>query len=338
MNKNNITNSILFALILSVIAFFIFSCGKKSNPISVIEPATTNILFTANNHLFIIDADGNNLKVLVSGNAGSFIDWQARLSRDGSKVVYALGQIYLLDLTTWQTISLTNDSLFHEAPIFSIDEKSVIFLTSQNWIESIYSKNLETGDLIQLTPGHNCRTPSFSPDNSKIIFWLNNGGDSVGVAVINKNGSDLTLLVSGTDPQFFPNGKKLLFNNFIPPYDEGLYTSNIDGTNRVFLSNIPFQTRASISPDGSKIVFANFVNNNSDIFIMNIDGSHIINLTNSSSAEFQPSFSPDGKKIVYISSDTSSNDKLTIMDDYGENKKILVNNLGRLRDPLFWHY
>ncbi|MCS7191939.1 MAG: hypothetical protein NZ937_03010 [Armatimonadetes bacterium] len=51
-----------------------------------------------------------------------------------------------------------------------------------------------------------------------------------------------------------------------------------------------------ISPDGSKIAFSAL----GDIYIMNLDGSQVIQLTKSSYWEGLPSFSYDGRYIVYV--------------------------------------
>ncbi len=332
-----------FILTVSLIAIVFSSCKKESNPVMPNETITSKILITIDHLLCVIESDGTNLKVLATGTVGSSVNWQAHLSRDGSKVVYAhvdttFQQIFLIDLVTMETTNLTGDNIFHESPVLSPDSRDVLYLTAHGWLESLYSKNFQTGETTQLTPGLNCRTPSFSADGSRIAFWLNNGGDSVGVAVIDARGNGLTLLGVGNDPQFFPDGRKMLFNNFIPPYAEGMYTMNADGSNRLFLSNIPFQTRGSISPDGSRIVFSNFVNNNFDIFVMKSDGTQLSNLTNTVGAEYEPSFSPDGRRIVYTTSDTTSIDRLVTMNIDGSDKRVLVEHHGWLRNPSYWHY
>jgi len=166
------------------------------------------------------------------------------------------------------------------------------------------------------------------------MFTMNNGLDSNGVAIMDNNGNNVRLLAPGIGLQVWPDGRQILFEQFIPPDSMGLFIMNIDGSNRQFLSIIPFQTISRLSPDGSRIVFSNFTRN-FDIFLINSDGSNLKNLTNSQDAEFQPSFSPDGKQIIYISLDTVTfKHRLHIMDSDGGNNKILVQDVGSLRDPI----
>src|SRR2546422_7172106 len=311
--------NIPFLFLVPLCGLIVLSCNKDKNPVSSTGGLTRNILFTADNHLCMIDAEGNNFRILESGPSGSFVNWQAHSSSDGGKVVFAFWagtgpqQIYLIDLHTLSRANLTKDSVFHESPSFSPGGKSVIFLTSQGWMESIFTRDLQLRNLTQLTRGLFCYSPSYSKDGSHITFAINNTPDSQGVAIMESDGRNVKVLGPGWDPQLSPDGIKIMYTGFYSAYEEGLYIMNVDGSQNKFLTTIPWQTIPRFSPDGSKVVFSNFVNNNFDIFIMSRDSSGSLNLTNTSAAEFEPSFSPDGTKIIYVLSDTSASDKLMIM-------------------------
>ena len=89
-----------------------------------------------------------------------------------------------------------------------------------------------------------------------------------------------------------------------------------------------------ISFNTQKIIFESNRTGLNDLYVVNSDGSGLINLTNTSSAfEYSASWSPDGQKVVYVSDPRSSeNDsmgwdmKLMIMDQDGTNKQILDEN------------
>lgn len=312
-----------------------------SNPDSRASATTSKILFTADNRLCMINPDGSNMQVLATGR-GASVDWQAHISRDGTKVVYAqvdttFQQIFLIDLLSSRTINLTGDTIFHDSPSFSPDGKNVLYITSERWMGSICLKNITTGESSRLTQGLSCYSPVFSPGGLQIAFTLSLDGVGPRVAIMDKDRSGIRDLGSGDSPQFFPDGHRILFRDYLPAQDaDGLFSMNIDGSERKFLCKIPWQTFPKVSPDGRKIVLSDFTDN-PEIFVMNSDGSNRVNLTNSPAGEYTPSFSPDGTKIVYVTWESSSGHHLDIMNADGSDKKTIVKDFGTLRDPVFWH-
>lgn len=65
-----------------------------------------------------------------------------------------------------------------------------------------------------------------------------------------------------------------------------------------------------ISPDGSKIVFYSYRDGNSEIYIMDGDGSNQTRLTDSPAREEFPIFSPDGSKIIFSSTRDSDKNQM----------------------------
>jgi len=88
-----------------------------------------------------------------------------------------------------------------------------------------------------------------------------------------------------------------------------VFQSNMDGDDEIYLlkpdglkkltDNTWDDYYPVWSPDGEKIAFTSTRTGNSDIFIMNADGSEKTQLTFSKQDEKEPSWFPDGKKIVY---------------------------------------
>jgi TolB protein len=55
------------------------------------------------------------------------------------------------------------------------------------------------------------------------------------------------------------------------------------------------------SPDGSRIVFVSTRDGNSEIYVMNVDGSGVRRLTNNAAADAVPTWSPTGAQIAFTS-------------------------------------
>lgn len=57
----------------------------------------------------------------------------------------------------------------------------------------------------------------------------------------------------------------------------------------------------ALSPDGRKLVFVRETNGNYDLWMQDVNGTALTQLTKSKYGDFEPAFSPDGKKLAFIS-------------------------------------
>ncbi|HEY6437036.1 MAG TPA: hypothetical protein VIY47_10635, partial [Ignavibacteriaceae bacterium] len=174
--------------------------------------------------------------------------------------------------------------------------------------------------------GDDCPPP---PDRSKGYVWeLYNSFD---IFSANADGTDLTQLTfsDGYDAEatVSPKGDKIVFTS-TRDGDPEIYAMDLDGANQTRLTfQKGYDGGAFFSQDGKKIVFRasrpkseeelvdyeELANNGLfrpsilEIYIMNSDGSEIIQITNFGKASFAPFFYPDGEKIIFSSNVNSEN-------------------------------
>jgi len=67
------------------------------------------------------------------------------------------------------------------------------------------------------------------------------------------------------------------------------------------LTLFPDAYNGTLSPDGKRLVFVRDVNGNFDLWMQDINGKGLTQLTTSEFGDFEPAFSPDGKKIAFVS-------------------------------------
>ncbi|MDQ6956365.1 MAG: hypothetical protein Q9M21_04140 [Mariprofundaceae bacterium] len=72
------------------------------------------------------------------------------------------------------------------------------------------------------------------------------------------------------------------------------------------LSMLPNAFDGSISPNGKQVAFVREVNGNYDLWVQNIDGTGLTQLTTGTFGEFEPAFSPDGKQLAFVSNRDSA--------------------------------
>lgn len=150
-----------------------------------------------------------------------------------------------------------------------------------------------------------------SPDNKHMaITYVEKGHSSIYIGNINgTNIRPLTTLLpqeSQASPIFFPDGSKILFLS-----DLSILTCNIDGSNLKRLGNLNRDlyysfSKFAISRNGRKMIFISYSSQTgkpqSELYIMNTDGSGQNKLTSFGEYITQAIFSPDTKKIYFLKS------------------------------------
>ena len=85
-----------------------------------------------------------------------------------------------------------------------------------------------------------------------------------------------------------------------------------------------------------KIAYESYVNDNSDLWVMNADGSNPVNLTRTpKEQEHYPQISPDGTKMCFVSDVGEGHDAVRsvyVMDIDGKNRK----KVAEYRREPFW--
>ena len=130
-----------------------------------------------------------------------------------------------------------------------------------------------------------------------IAFHSNRDG-AFEMFVMNADGSDVTQVthndVHEFDPIWSPNGKQIAFGRLAGAGAQ-VVIINADGSGETVRIDNGFP--GAWSPDGKQIAFAR----NSDIYLVNVDGSGVTQLTHDGAGDFPTAFSPDGKQIAFNS-------------------------------------
>ena len=258
-----------------------------------------NTVASGTDSLVVMNNDGTGEKVIV--NQGGLF-YSVQLSLDGKKGVVSAEddtghlQIFLGDLTNLNAnpVQLTTDATNHYVPQLSPDNKTVVFVKyDSSGVGRAYTVPTAGGAQAMIN----------TPDT--VDVWT---------------------------PSYTPDGKKIVFE------DDRLDTINImnvDGTGMKTLTNAGgtayYDQFPSVSPDGTKLVFSRYgkdtATTTEDIYIANIDGSGVKQLTNSgTSAEaWDPFFVKNKIAYVYYSSTAHNNDIYSMNID-GTAAKDISNN------------
>lgn len=86
----------------------------------------------------------------------------------------------------------------------------------------------------------------------------------------------------------------------------------------------PVAVDASLSPDGSRILFTANHGGDMEIYVVGVDGAGLRALTDNDGEDYFPNWSPDGSAIVF-SSDRGGSVEIYLMDADGANQRRIVD-------------
>jgi TolB protein len=155
--------------------------------------------------------------------------------------------------------------------------------------------------------------PSWSPTGEWIAF-LNESGMFGDLYLIHPDGTGLVRLTDTGDLSrdgnlvWSPDGKQLAYsanpdgNIEIFVLDVEAALQGIAASQQISTTDIPVRNLVtSWSPDGSRLAFSSDRDGNTEIYLMDPDGSNIVRLTDHPLSDNEPDFSPDGSQIVFLS-------------------------------------
>jgi Tol biopolymer transport system component len=176
----------------------------------------------------------------------------------------------------------------------------------------------------QLTFGGNNAESYFSKSGKQLVFQRQ---EEVGKGcdqqyIINVDGTGMRRVSNGqgrtTCGFFYDNDRRVLYSSTFkhdpacpapPDQSRGyvwplghleIYTSKTDGSDlRQLTDNGAYNAEATVSPDGSKIIFTSTRDRDIELYVMDIDGRNVRRVTDRVGYDGGAFFSPDGRRIVW---------------------------------------
>jgi Tol biopolymer transport system component len=175
--------------------------------------------------------------------------------------------------------------------------------------EDIYVANADGTGLARVTraPGPEF-DPAWSPDGTHIVYRDSRRGINQDdeIYVTNADGTDRRNLTRnpGNDwgPDWSPDGKAIVFNSDRDGLPMGGFLVRPDGSHLRRIATNAYVEYPAWSPDGKRIAFmGGDLTGEYDIWVVDIDGTNLLQLTDSPGPDGWPAWSPDGTRIAFTS-------------------------------------
>lgn len=282
----------------------------------------------------------HTLSVRATDAAGNTQTERQTWTVDASRIVFASHrdgnpEIYRVDPDGSAELRLTTDVAplplqSDENPSWGPRHERLVFDKLKQRNQDIYAINADgTGETRLTTHPASDRNPAWSPDGTKIAFESYRDGNRE-LYVMNADGTGVVRLTNhpaeDLDPSWAPDSLRIVFaSSRSGSYD--LYVMSLGGTPQQ-LTDDPFaDIGPSWSPDGARIAFhSNRTLTSNEIFVMNVDGSGVAQITKNEQPDENPDWAPDGVHIVFQSRRGGSDQLIILNVDTGEELELTKPN------------
>lgn len=208
------------------------------------------------------------------------------VSPDGENIVFdMMGDIYRLPIEGGEAERITEGMAYDVHPRYSPDGKSIVFISDRNGADNIWTMNLESGEMTEITEDRNQNyfSADWSPDGDYILAAK--GRRNIKLHMYHKDGGSGAQLISEPenlktiDPAFSADGNTIYFsrrrgawnyNAQLPQYQIGTYDRE-DGDVAVISSRYGSAFTPVLSPDGKWLVYGTRFEDKTGLILRNLN-------------------------------------------------------------------
>jgi TolB protein len=244
--------------------------------------------------IYVMDADGGNLRNLSNHPAG---DFNPVWSPDGRQIAFtsmrgAFPGLYVIDVDGG-TARLVREPIDVNAVVaWSADGTHIAFVTARSSMSWVVVIEVESGaETLTMT----------NPPGFRGVQWLPAGNllvtNSSAAYIISPEGEFLSqfTLTLPLEPTLSPDGTEIAFTSQYPstPYTGDIFVMSLaDGNIRQLTHDVLMYHSPVWSPDGVRIAFASGSRGYLSLYMINADGSHLRRLTAQNEIETLPAWRP----------------------------------------------
>jgi Tol biopolymer transport system component len=235
----------------------------------------------------VVRPDGSARRRLTTDQIG--YDTPPDLSPDGRRILFAkVFSIFAMDVDVAGLSEGYTEVMFDvdnppSVPVWSPDGTQIAFVSGGR----VFVINSDGSGRRQVSPDAPTAddAPTWSPDGTRLVFTR--GGV---LQVINTDGTGLSSLGNSdpaSEPDWSPDGSRIAYAS-----GGGIRIRSADGSHLMTVTMVTGDAHPRWAPESQRLVFARVVAGQSQLFIINVDGTGERQLSAGSAGESTPSWSP----------------------------------------------
>lgn len=304
------------------------------------SPDGTQLLVASNETgkygIYLIAADGSH-KTRLTGD--SVVAIEPFWSPDGKRIGYRSNyegkwSISVHTLESGEIKSVYSaDSIMPVAADWSPEGKRIAFTGIQSGRACIYSLDIETSNLEQLTDGGDEYFPRWNSQGNQLAYYIGKNDSIMILDIVSKK----TMCVnkgrfSGWRPTFSPSDDELAFISETGGHWD-LWTTPLTNPLPVQITNTGFDDYPSWAPDGKSIAISRLMTVN-QLYELKLDKLNVQQLTTAEFDQIDYRISSDFKRVIF--GRISFGDELWIEDLQTKSNRQLTQDFGgRVKSP-YW--
>jgi Tol biopolymer transport system component len=333
---------VLVIVLLAAALVAIAVVGSRPRLPSPFGPAANGrVAYLSNGQIYTANPDGSNpIQLTSGGGSASSQTW----SRDGTKLAYRLtgptsnpstmsdGDLVVVNADGTNPITIDRGTKDLSAADWSPDGRWLVYARVDGAFDQVFIAASD-GSSPPVRIG-NAETvnwsPIFSPDGTKIMYFVGQEGDGIGV--MNRDGSDWHIL--NTTPfksidsaTWHPDGDRIVVAAAGATEAADLWILHADGSPEQRL-RVPEQAEVgpSWSPTGDRLAY--LATRDGVSFLLHVADADGANerLLPGIYGDINPSWSPDGTRIAVVN-DLGPALRLTLLDPDGKAEAIVIDGV-----------
>lgn len=254
--------------------------------------------------------------------------------------------LFLLSLLTLLSLGCSEDDLHPD--LNTQFRQGTLLVTRSVTVDSVTTTNVYTiapdGTAQPLTdvPTGTYASRPFKAINAPLISYYSNRDGQEDIYVLNLENNTTQRVTNDETADFnaslSPDGSLITWVSRREDESGDIWLANADGTDARAVASSPDSDRSPFfSPDGTQLCFHSYRSGGANIFVVNIDGSALRQITQGGHPFFAYNavWSPDGRQFAYLSEqDDDGTVDIYTMDSDGNNQQLLLPNVGH--SVVFW--